>query len=86
MNSYPRETDEFVKVNVTANGVAQTTGVTFCVVPSGTRPVTFTAAVVRGPDIGVRITSLAPGVWQVYAKVTDTPYAPEIDCGAIRIV
>ncbi len=85
MNSYPIETDEFVKVVVTANGVAQTSGVTFAVVADGARPVTFTAAKVRGSDIGVEVTGLTAGVWRIYAKATDTPYAPVIDCGVFRI-
>lgn len=85
MNTYPRETDQFVEVDITLNGSPTTTGITFAVVPDGTRPTTFTAAKTRGQVIGVEITGLTPGMYHVYAKATDTPYAPVIDCGVFQV-
>lgn len=87
-NQYPRETVEFQPVTVTVDGVAVTTGVQFAIVnrEAGTRPTTWTAAVALSGEIGVMITGLTPGFWEVYAQITSTPETPVIDCGYIQVV
>ena len=85
-NSYPRETVEFQPVTVTINGTAVTTGVTLAVVTAGSRPVTFSTPTTIGPNIGVMVTGLTPGAWEVYAKVASSPEIPVILCGWFQVV
>ena len=85
MNSYPRETIEFQAVTVTVNNVPVTTGVTFCDVPSGARPVTFAPAVTLSGQIGVMVQGYGPGTRDIYAKVTANPETPVILAGSYTI-
>lgn len=82
---YPRETVEFQPVTVTVDGTAVTTGVTFAVVAFGTRPVTFAAPTTLGERIGVMVTGLTPGIWQVFAKIVSSPETPVVDCGHFTV-
>lgn len=83
--SYPRETDELQPVTVTVDGVATTAAVEFAVVPNGERPGDWTAPYVVGDKSGVRVAGLAPGLYRVFARVTDTPEVPVIDCGTLLV-
>ena len=83
--SYPRETIEFQPVTVTVDGVAVTTGVEFCVVSAGARPGTWAAPTTIGGKIGVMITGLAPGMYEVWAQITSNPEIPVIDCGTFSV-
>ena len=85
MSGYPRETVEFQPVTVTIDGTPVTTGVTFAVVPAGTRPITFVTPTTLAGKIGVMITGMTVGNWNVWAKVTSSPETPVIDCGTISI-
>lgn len=84
---YPRETNEFCAVNITDNtaGTPVTTGITVCTVPDGTRPSTFIAPTVNNGKNGITITGYTPGIYRVFAKVSVTPFTPEIDCGTFTI-
>lgn len=84
-NSYPRETVEFQPIVITKDGVPVTTGVVTAIVAHGTRPTTWTAATVLGLEIGVMISGLTPGTYDVYAKITDSPEIPVMDCGSFAI-
>jgi hypothetical protein len=81
----PRETVEYIPVVVTLNGTVTTTGVSFSVVPDGTRPTTWTPAVVLVDATYVLISGLTPGIHYVYAKVSAAPEAPVINCGYITV-
>lgn len=83
--TYPRETVEFQAVTVTVDGVAVTTGVTFAIVPDGTRPTIFTAATTLGGKIGVMVSGFTPGNFRVFAKVASSPETPVIDCGIFTV-
>jgi hypothetical protein len=85
LNSYPRETVEFLPVTVTVNGVVTTTGVTFADVPSGTRPVTFTTPTTLSGRIGVMVQGYPPGARDIYAKVASNPEVPVIYCGTYTV-
>lgn len=81
VNKYPRETDELQPVKVTVDGVEVTEGVEFALTTGQDRPATWTEPYVVGAKSGVRVHDLAPGMWRVWARVTDSPEVPVIDCG-----
>lgn len=84
-NLYPRETVEFQPVEVTVNGTAVTSNVTFCVAAVGERPSTFGTAVTLSGEIGVMVTGYDPGTYTVWAKVASSPETPVLDCGSFRV-
>jgi hypothetical protein len=85
MTGYPRETVEFQGVTVTVNGTVVTTGVMFCLVPDGARPVTWVTPTTLSGAIGVMVTGLIQGTWRIFAQVTSSPEVPVIDCGTITV-
>lgn len=87
MNIYPRETREFMAVEVARDGVVQTdpTKIGFSVVPDGDRPDVFSAPVVLDEQTGIMVDGFKPGMWRVWAKVTDISEVPVIDCGLFRV-
>jgi len=84
-NSYPRETVEFQPLIIKKDGVIQTAGVSTSIVAHGARPTVWTTAVVLGLEVGVMISGLTPGMYDIYAKITDSPEIPVMDCGTIAI-
>ena len=85
IDSYPRETVEFLAVTVKVDGVEVLEEVTFCVALSGARPGVFVAPSTLDGKIGVLITGLLPGYYVVWAKVTSNPEIPVINCGAFQV-
>ena len=90
VSSYARETVEWqgVSVKVKINGVETkvTTGVTLCTVPAGARSSGFTQPTTLDGDIGVMLTGLAPGLWDIWATVGGyAPETPVVQCGTISI-
>ncbi len=83
--TYQRETDEFQPVTVEVDGQPVTTGITFAVVPSGQRPVTFTAPMTLDGKIGVNVVGLTRGTYQVFARIVSAPETPVILCGSFYI-
>jgi len=81
----PRETVEYVPVDVTVNGVVTTTGIEFAVVLDGARPSAWTAAVVLSSRTYVLLTGLTPGQWRIWARVSAAPETPVIECGYITV-
>lgn len=84
-NAYPRETVEFQPVSVTRDGAAVTAGLAFAVVPDGTRPVTFTPAVVAEGKTGVMVSGLTAGTYRIFAQISAGAETPVIDCGYFYI-
>lgn len=88
--SIPRESVEYVRAVVTVDGVEVTAGVSMAVTAMSARPTSWTAAVVVdghaallvGPGTG---NVLAAGSYRVWAKVTDSPEVPVVDCGMVTI-
>lgn len=85
VNLFQRESVEFQPVTVTVAGVAVTSGVTFCVTAEDERPVTFSAATTLSGQIGVMVTTLSPGTYRVWAKISSSPETPVLDCGTFRV-
>jgi hypothetical protein len=86
---FQRETYEFQPINVTVNGSAVTTGVEVAIVELGARPSTWGTVTTIGTAIGVMVSGTAlggVGTFEVYAKVTDSPEVPVLNCGTFRIV
>ena len=81
----PRETVEYIPVVVTVNGAVTTTGIEFAVTPDGTRPPSWTAAVVLSGAPIVLLTGLSPGQWNVWARVSESPEIVVIECGPIVV-
>ncbi|WP_193510498.1 hypothetical protein [Cryobacterium sp. BB736] len=80
-NYYPRETVEFLAVTVTVDGAPVTDNVEFCVTPVGERPELWDAPTVLDNRIGVMVQNQEPGNYRVWARVTDNPEIPVVDCG-----
>lgn len=85
---FQRETLEFQPINISVNGSAVTTGVEAAIVELGVRPSTWGTVTTIGTAIGVMVrgTALGVGTFEVYAKVTDSPEIPVLNCGTFRIV
>jgi hypothetical protein len=91
MNKYPMETTEYVTIPIKVNRVAVTTNIEYSVVPYANiqvkpRPDVWVPAVVVDNEPKWLLTPQAtPGKLQVWARVTDQPEIPVIDCGYISI-
>jgi len=83
--NFPRESTEFLALNVTVDGVAVTTGITVAVVGQRERPSTWTAPVTLGGKIGIMVSGYQPGDYYVWAKVSDSPEQPVIRAGSFRV-
>jgi len=84
-SSYPRETVEFQPITITVDGTPVTTGVTVALVANGTRPSEWVAPTTLAGKIGVMLTGLTPGLYNVWAKISSSPETPVIDCGFVSI-
>jgi hypothetical protein len=85
MNSYPRESDEFEAVKITVDGVRVTAGVELTVTTGKDRPSDWVAPTLLGGKIGIMTGGRVPDIYRVWAKVTDSPETPVIDCGTFAI-
>ncbi len=85
MNTYPRESVEFVAVDVNVDGVAVTTGVEFALTTGQDRPTTWAAPTTLDGKIGVMTGGLATGYWHVWARISSAPETPVIDCGTFQV-
>ena len=86
-NIYPRESVEFQPVLITLDNVSITTGIQIAVLKTNDRPVDgdwFTASTLSG-QAGFFTGSYAAGTWKVWAKVSDSPETPVIDCGVFQV-
>lgn len=86
-NSYPRESVEFVPVLVTLDNNTITNGIEFSVTLPSARPTdsSWFAATLLAGETGFLTGTYTPGTWKVWARVTDSPEIPVIDCGAFQI-
>lgn len=85
VNSYPRETLEFQGLTIKKDGVVTTTGIEVCIVAHGSRPTGWAPATVLGAEIGIMINIATPGSYNVWARITDAPEIPVINCGLVSI-
>ena len=86
-NIYPRESVEFQPILVTLDGVPVTTAVETAVLLPSARPAEsdWVTAYALDGDIGVLIQNLATGTWNVWARITDSPEIPVINCGSFVV-
>lgn len=85
MNSYPRETIEFLPAPITVDGVPVVTGIQYSIVPLYGRPTVWVAQLTVGAEIGVMVQALDPGTYNVFAKITASPEVPVILCGSFQV-
>ena len=85
MPNIPRESTEFIPVEVTVDGAAVTTGVQFAVIGRNERPSVWTAPVTLGGKIGVMVGGYAPGDYYVWARIQGSPEVPVIAAGSFRV-
>lgn len=85
MNIYPRESVEFQPVLVTLDGEPITANVEFSITNMTARPSDWSAATVLQNQVGVMIVGLSVGTYKVWARITDSPEIPVIDCGAFAV-
>lgn len=98
--SIPRESIEKLETDITADSDPTALVVSFAFVQGDDRPTTFTAGTWDGayadgkatavtPTIGTTgstaAVKLAPGAWDVYVKVADSPEIPVRSCGTVRL-
>ena len=84
-SSYPRETVEFAPITVKVDGVEVLTGVTVSVVAAGVRPTVWVAPTTLDGKIGVMVTGMTAGLYDIWAKVVSSPETPVIYCGPLRV-
>ena len=84
-NIYPRESVEFQPVLVTLDGNAITTNVEFAITNMTARPSNWVAATTLQNQIGVMVENLSVGTYKVWARITDSPEIPVIDCGSFAV-
>lgn len=83
--TYPRETVEFQPIPITLDGAAYAGAFEVCIKPYGERPAGWAAAATVDGAKGIMISGLTAGLYVVWAKVTDAPETPVIDCGMVVI-
>lgn len=88
--TFPRETNEHHAFTVALDKVAitVTTGLEVAVFPDSSErpsPLPWGPSILHNGRIGFNIANLAPGAYRVFARPTDGPYRPVIDCGYFRI-
>lgn len=87
INNYPRESVEFQPILITLDGNPVTTAadVEVCITAQNARPSTWIASTSLGGEIGVMIQNLAVGTYLVWARITDSPEIPVINCGPFAV-
>lgn len=85
LNEYPRETNEIQWVTVTQDGETVTTGVTLAATLGTARPTSWTAPVADAGRIGLRVQSLAPGLYTAWAKIDSDLEDPVVRLGQFYV-
>jgi len=83
--SFPRETDEFLLITVTVDGVAVVDNVEFSTVIYGLRPETWAVAATLDGDIGIDVVDYEVGEYEVFARVTTVDEMPVMSCGLFEV-
>lgn len=87
INTYPRESVEFQPILITLDGTPFTTAadIEVSITAPSARPSTWIASTSLGGEIGVMIENLAVGSYTVWARITDSPEIPVINCGSFAV-
>lgn len=84
--TYPQETKEFQPIRVRVDGVEVLTGVEVAVVAPSARPTTWVApSIMESGQLAILVDGIAPGSWNVWAKVTTVDEAAVIYCGNFKV-
>lgn len=84
MSTYPRETIEFIPVNVTRDGTT-INAFDIALTRHGERPTTWAPAETLDGKTGILINGLTVGIHKIWARITDNPETPVIEVGTISI-
>lgn len=86
-NIYPRESVEFQPILVTVDGTTVTANVETQITSVSGRPSSsaWIPAVTLDGQIGLMIEGLSVGTYEVWARVSDSPEIPVIDCGSFAV-
>lgn len=85
MLALPRETNEYLYLNVTDNGTPVTSGVEATLTQNGARPTAwFTPDTVDGKP-AVRIRDMQPGRYSVWVRITIGSEQPVEEAGTVTI-
>lgn len=84
---YPRETKEFVAVTVRRDGepVVDPGVVEVALTKDRDRPTVWAAPTVVGGELRVLLEGRGPGLWHVWARVTDSPEVAVVELGEVII-
>lgn len=82
---YPRETVEFLPVNITVDGAPVTSGVELSRTFGAERPTLWETPTSLGGKIGILLTAEATGYHTVWARITSAPETPVINAGTYLI-
>lgn len=85
MTTLPRETLEFIPINITVDGTPVTNNVKVCVTTGTTRPTAWENPVTLGDEIGVMTTTHEPGTYRVWAQITSSPEVVVVQCGTFKM-
>lgn len=87
INNYPRESVEFQPILITLDGdpVTNAADVEVCITTPSARPSTWIASTSLAGEIGVMVENLSVGTYYVWARITDSPEIPVINCGAFAV-
>jgi len=84
-NAYPRESTEFVFVEVAIDNVLVTSGVELAVTQGQGRPLIWNAATAYDGGIGLWMTGFAVGSYKIWARVTASPEFAVDECGYFSV-
>jgi hypothetical protein len=85
VNVIPRESVEFVEVQVTVDGTPATDQVEVATTLGDARPTAWQPATVLDGKTGILIAALPPGTYTVWARVLSVPEQPVTRSGQLRI-
>lgn len=84
MNTYPRETIEFIPVQVTRDG-APIADFEIAITKQGERPTTWNTPDLLDDKRGALLNEPTPGIYRVWARVVGNPESVVVEAGSIRV-
>lgn len=85
MNIYPRESVEFQPVPIYKDGILKVTDIEYSIVGENERPGVYAAAATLAGATGFLVGTYTEGTYRVWARITDSPETPVLDCGIFGI-
>lgn len=81
----PRETQEFIVVDLRIDGTQITSGLEISITPGDSRPTIWTPATTLAGKTGLPIAGFAPGDYTVWARITQNEETPVRMAGILII-